>query len=318
MSEKKQCLSEEKKYIPKEGDICKPTDERIPWSNINFSNLDWDLMIRGLPWQIVRAEYVDEPPTRLTGLGVHLNHCIGGKYQNNNYYAYPLYRETNPYPDKRTIREDPEYELYDEGPTRDNLIDFNGSAPSWSVAFEETNYFRKGEIREGGKCTIFRNGAKFYEVGGREMNYGLSRAQSILMQLQEHPLNFFSRDWKKELIGRKVWYQTDPAIVESIIEDQGCVILKPDEDCVPIFQPSPWQVEDDGTMMFDDENTSAKCEYLYEKVGWFRSDAQTKFYMNRRHSGQNALLNKIQELRDEGRLEEKDYLELHKVVFQRV
>jgi len=318
MSEKKQCLSEEKKYIPQEGHICKATDERIPWRNINFSNLDWDLMIRGLPWQIVRAEYVDEPHTRLIGLGVHLNHCIGGKYQNNNYYAYPLYRETNPYPEKRTIREDAEYELWDEGPTRDNLIDFNGSAPSWSVAFEETNYFRKGEIREGGKCTIFRNGEKFYEVGGREMIYGLSRAQSVLMQLQEHPLNFFSRNWKKELIGRKVWYQTDPAIVESIIEDQGCVILKPDEDCVPIFQPSPWQVEDDGTMMFDDENTSAKCEYLYEKVGWFRSDAQTKFYMNRRHSGQNALLNKIQELRDEGRLEEKDYLELHKVVFQRV
>lgn len=308
----------EEKYVPQEGHICKPTDPRIPWNKINFSKLDWDLVIRGLPWQIVRAEYVEESPTRLTGLGVPLCHCIGGKYQNNNYYAYPLYRETNPYPEKRTIREKPEYELWDEGPTRDNLIDFDGSAPSWSIAFEETNYFRKGEIRQGGRCTIFRNSQKFYEVGAREMGFGLAKAQSILMHLQEHPLNFFSRNWKEELIGRKVWYQTDPAIVESIIEDQGCVMLIPDADCVPIFQPSPWQVEDDGTMFGDDDNTSAKCEYLYEKIGWFRSDIQTKFYMKLRHSGQNELLNKIQELRDEGRLEEKDYLELHKVVFQRI
>jgi len=305
-------------YVPKEGHICKPTDERIPWEKIKFSNLDWDLVINGLPYQIVRAEYYEEEPTRLSGLGVKLCHCLGGTYQENNYYAYPLYREINPYPEKRTIREDPEYELWDEGPTRDNLIDFDGSAPSWSIAFEETNYFRKGEIREGGRCNIFRNGQKFYEVGARQMDFGLAKARYILLQLQEHPLNFFSRHWKDEIIGRKVWYQTDPAIVESIIEDQGCVMLKPDPDCVPVFQPSPWQVEDDGSMFGDDDNTSAKCEYLYEKIGWFRSEKQTKFYMKLRHSGQNALLNKIQELRDEGRLEEKDYLELHKVVFQRI
>ena len=60
MNKEKKCLSEEKKYIPKEGHICKPTDKRISWENIKFSNLEWDLVINGLPWQVLRAEYIKE------------------------------------------------------------------------------------------------------------------------------------------------------------------------------------------------------------------------------------------------------------------
>jgi hypothetical protein len=306
------------KFIPEENSICKPTDKRIIWDNIKFHNLDWDVEIRGLPYQCVTATYypdgIPDPKQFPYSLGVKLNHCLGGNFGENNYYVYPLFRESNP---KRGIRDDVEYILEDPGPTKDNLIEYNGRSVCWSIAFEETNYFRKGEIREGGLCTIFRNGKKFYEIGAREMQYGLSKAQYFLMQLQEHPINFWSRKWRDELIDRKIWYNSDPCIIRSIIEDQGCIMIEPDREYTKLFRPSPWQIDADD--VFDplthyNGGEDIKADYLDPHINWFRNDANTKLFVIHREGIKNRILERLEKIKS--KVSEEVYLELHKAAFE--
>lgn len=303
-------------FVPKEYSLCKPTDKRIDWNKIEFDKLDWDCVINGLPWQVVRASYYPEGLPEKgkfpTSIGIHLNHSLGGRHGENNWYCYPLYKEIY-----KKGPEENEYELFDEGPTPNNLIEYSGRAVNWSISFEETNYLRKGEMREGGKCTIWRNGQKFYEVGAREMNYGLASAQQIVMRLQEHPINFWSRKWKEELIGRKIWYNSDPCIVRSIIEDQGCVMIEPDKTCIQFFRPAPWQVDASDTinpLNFYHGEDDIKAEYLDHNINWFRDDANTKLFMQVREGTKNRILEKLEELKDQ--VPEVVYLELHKVAFQ--
>jgi hypothetical protein len=303
-------------FIPEKYSICKPTDKRIDWNKIKFDKLDWDCVIEGLPWQVVRATYHPEglpEKGKIPSIGIHLNHSLGGRHGENNWYCYPLYRRTNP----DDIRGEPDYEWFDEGPTPNNLLEYSGRAVNWSISFEETNYLRKGEMREGGRCTIWRNGKKFYEVGGREMNYALASAQQIVMRLQEHPINFWSRKWKDELIGRKIWYNSDPCIVRDIIEDQGCIMIEPDKSAIKFFRPSPWQIDADDPidpLNFYNGGEDIKAEYLDPHINWFRNEKNTKLFITVREGAKNRILDKLEELKDQ--VPEKVYLELHKVAFE--
>lgn len=306
------------KFIPSGHDICKPTDDRIIWENIKWDKLDWDVVCQGLPWQVVRAEYYpDGIPSKIYSLGKKLNHCLGGRHGENNYYCYPLYKEINPYPEKRTIHEDPEYVWDDPGPTPENIRKYDGRGVCWSIGFEETNYFRKGEMREGGSCTIFRNGQKFYEISAREMEYGLAKARHILIQLQEHPINFWSREWKKDLINRKIWYNADPAIVRSIIEDQGCIIVEPDKKYIPMFRASPWQVDANDPidpLNFYNPEEDIKLDYMDSSINWFRDDKQSELFIKIRDGVKNKVLDQLEKMKDQ--IPESVYLELHKAAFQ--
>ena len=172
-------------------------------------------------------------------------------------------------------------------------------------------------MREGGRCNIFRNGQKFYEVGAREMEYGLAKARHLLMQLQEHPINFWSRKWKKELIDRKIWYHSDPAIIKSIIEDQGCIMVEADTKYIPMFRPAPWQVDADDTvnpLNFYDPGEDAKLDYLDPNINWFRDDKQSELFVKIRDGAKNRILERLEEMKDQ--IPEVVYLELHKAAFQ--
>ena len=168
------------------GKIIKVDDKRLDWNKITFHKLDWDLEIRGLPYQIVRAEYhVDgKNVTKFHHPGYPLCHCIGGQYSNNNYYAYPLFKERTDFD-----RDHGQFFHEDLGPTRENLIEFNGDAPHWGIVAEGSHYFRKGEFKKGARVYITRNSKKFYEIMTGSISYGLSKAQYILSELQDHPCN---------------------------------------------------------------------------------------------------------------------------------
>jgi hypothetical protein len=246
-------------------------------------------------------------------MGYPLCHCIGGRYGNNNYYAYPLFR-----PRTREDEDKNQYFFEDNGPTRENLTKFDGSAPHWGIVSEGSHYFRKSSIRDGNQTYITRNNKRFYTVSAGSIEYGLSKIQSVLTSLQDHPLNFNDRDWKNDVLNRKIWYNSSPAVVTSIIEDQGCVIIKPDPNFGIPLKPSTWMVEDNGTAMIgylDDD--SAKCEYLYEKINWFRTKKQTERYIEICNSTNSDVLKKIKELRDENRLSQEDFIEIQKIMFMR-
>ena len=112
---------------------------------------------------------------------------------------------------------------------------------------------------------ITRNGKQFYEVPCRDIEYALVAAQHMLYRLREHPVNFTMRNWRDELLGRKVLYREQPAIVDSIIEDQGCIMIMPENGA---FTTPAWHDGEDG--MCPPDCSSAKCEYLDPNIWWFR------------------------------------------------
>lgn len=292
--------------------IIKADDRRLDWNKIKFEKLDWDLEVRGLPYQIVRANYfVDgiNPDQKIWVSGFPLCHCIGGRYGHNNYYCYPLFKQS----DEDEARN--QYWPDDPGPTRDNIREFSGDAPHWGIVAEGSNYFRKGEVRQGARVFITRNNKKFYEIQTGSVSYGLAKAQYILVQLQEHPCNFNSRNWKQELEGRKVWYNDIPAITEHVMEDQGCIMVRPDPDVGIGFKPDPYMVDNGQPTLYYDEKDEAKCEYLYHKINWFRSDEDTKAFIELMNKGKTKWLDHLKLLFDRGEIEEKAYYELQKIMF---
>lgn len=298
---------------PYQAQICYPTDANIDWKKIKWDKIDWDCVVKGYPYQIVRAEYYPDglPENGFYKTGYPLCHCIGGRYGNNNYYVYPLFTQTNEQWEKN------EYIPADPGPTRENLKRFNGEAPVWGVVCENTSYFRKGkEVNKGGRCKILRNGEVFYEISGG-LEYGFHQVHRIIDKLMDHPCNFIFRNWKDELMNRKIWFNNCPAIITSIIQDQGCIIIEPDKRYIKYFPPSVWNVEDDGCSMYDRDD-SVKVEYLSNSIWWWRNDKQTETYMKYKSEGQFVILEKAREMAKDGRMSEKDVLELEKVIFQRL
>lgn len=170
--------------------------------------LKWDLEINGVPYDIYRVE--------------GYNHTIGGKYGENNLWACPS----------------------GEKPTYQNLIEFDGDAPTWGVTFDRVNYIKskwdETEVRCNGVCWITRNGKKFYRISGRYMDYALAKAQYYLVKLQEElPLWISERGWEQQAEGMKIYYYGKPAVIKYVTSSNELMLDVEDEgsECVDLLDP---------------------------------------------------------------------------------
>lgn len=198
--------------------------------------MDWDVEINGIPYYVVKIEgYV---------------HTIGGKYGANDLWAYPR----------------------DKEPTYETLIEFGCDNPiSWGIRYEPKNYSKckwdECEARSGGVVMITRNGKDFCNVFGKGINYGIDKARVMISEFQEHPLDLNMIDFDKKMIGRKVWWRSEPAIVESYISGQACVILEPDG--IEAFSvPAEFRNEEDADCFYEDGDV--KADILDKHIWWFR------------------------------------------------
>lgn len=193
--------------------------------------IGWDLEIKGMPYDVYRVD--------------GYNHTIGGKWGENCYWACPA----------------------GEVPTCENLIEFNGDAPTWGVTFDRINYIKskwdETSVECNGECWITRNGKKFYRIPARYMDYGLAKAQHLLVQLlEECPLWLSERNWKENAIGRKIWYHEQPTIIQSVTSDNELWIIPDGIDCFKA--PAYW----DGD--YDDYEDGLITELLSPNIYWFR------------------------------------------------
>ena len=205
-------------------------------SELKMSKLDWDVVLGNTPYQVVRIEeYV---------------HTIGGKWGDNNLWAYPR----------------------NEEPTYDNLIEFGSDSPvMWGIKFEPHHYMKtkwgETEIRYSGTVTITRNGEDFYTLMGGGRYYGIDMARVLITRIEEHPLDFNMIDYDKKMIGRKVWWRSQPAIITIWIKGQACVILEPDG--IESFKKPAEYANDD--MFAEYENSKdIKTTIFDEHIYWFR------------------------------------------------
>ena len=140
-------------------------------SKLKIHKMYWDTVINGEPYFVVLIEgYI---------------HTIGGKYGNNNLWAYPR----------------------NEKPSFKNLIQFDGEPVCLGINYAPYNHarYRHGEFeaRTIGNVFITRNGEKFCDVRG-----SIERAKCMIDDFLEHPMNLNKIDFDKNVIGRKVWWRT--------------------------------------------------------------------------------------------------------------
>ena len=199
--------------------------------------LDWDVEINGRPYYVVRLE--------------GFVHTIGGKWGENEFWAYPR----------------------DEEPCYDNLIEFNGNSPVlWGIEYKPTNYikYKWGERRleQSNKIFITRNGKVFDEIYCNDVSYGMCEAKVNIVKFMEHPLDLNAINFDKKMIGMKVWWGNQPAKIESFIWGQACVILIPDGR--DSFDNSPKHKHSTSEYYYGEEK-SIKAHILDEHIWWFRN-----------------------------------------------
>lgn len=210
------------------------TKEDFP--NLKYSKLDWDVEVKGTPYQIIRIE--------------GFVHCIGGHLdwgEGNNFWAYPLNEEM----------------------TFENLIEFDGEpGPTWGLEYSPTNYVKtkwgETEICRGRRLVITRNEKPFYDD---PMSFHQAIAYVKDGLLDEHPLGLNERDFDKKCIGRKVWWRSQPAIITDYINGQAAVILIPEgSDTFAI----PREFEND-SCLFHEEESEIKTSIFDKHIWWFRT-----------------------------------------------
>jgi hypothetical protein len=203
-------------------------DRNMDISKLKIRQMGWDTVINGKPYFVVRI--------------VGYVHAIGGKYNNNDLWAYPR----------------------DEKPNCENLVQFEGEPVYWGINYAPYNYARcrhdEFEATTIGNVFITRNGEKFCDVRG-----GIERAKCMINDFNEHPINLNEIDFDKKVIGRKVWWRSEPAVVSNYISKQACVILEPDG--IKQFT-TPAEFADEGCNYYCDGDV--KADILDKHIWWFR------------------------------------------------
>jgi hypothetical protein len=147
--------------------------------------------------------------------------------------------------------------------------EFDGHRVLIDVRVNSMNYMKEShysgdQIRKGGSCEILADGEVVFEFFCRDTRGALLRAHHLIGELSEHSSGWMVKRERDALVGRKVFYRGHPAVVDRLIVDQGCVMLRT-EDGKP-FPPPPWrdaEWEDDGDEV-------AKVEVNDGNIWWFR------------------------------------------------
>ena len=217
-------------------------DEEIDPSTIK--PYDWDLVINGVPYYVCRIP----------------DHCHSVKWHNGQetrqcLWCYPR----------------------DKKPTRDNLVEYDLPCPvAWGLEYREKRYIKfkwdEAETRNGAATIITRNGKPFYTVSG-DLMYSIPKALTLINEIVEHPLEFNTIDYDKNMIGRKIWYRSQPGIISRFVAGQCCVMVEPDgfDDWTV---PAEFRSEED---YYDDSTAELKIDCLEDKnVWWFREQETNK------------------------------------------
>lgn len=196
--------------------------------------LDWDFVIGNIPYYVARfGDYI---------------HRIGGYWGENNLWAYPRHEE----------------------PSYENLVEFDSNEPVlWGIEYKPHHYLRskwgETEINRGSRLIITRNGKVFDELNNCGINYGIDQARVRIEEYKEHPLDLNCIDFDKKMVGRKIWWRSQPAKIERFVWGQGCVIIAPDG--IDNFDtPNEFKDED----CIEGENDYIKTHILDEHIWWFR------------------------------------------------
>lgn len=145
---------------------------------------------------------------------------------------------------------------------------FDGHRILIDVQLRSYNYLKESElsgdeIRKGGECAILADREQVYSFFFRDVHWALRKADHLITELSEHPSSLFEKKARDALPGRKIFYRNHPAIIERLILDQGCAIIR-SADGSPFPCPAYRDPND------DERETSIKDEILSPHIWWWR------------------------------------------------
>ena len=208
--------------------------ENTDISTLKMTRFDWDVIINGVPYYVVKIE------------GFY--HSISSNEFIDQLWAYPRNQQ----------------------PTYDNLIHYPyNTGVQWGITctpkyITKTKY-DETEARSINATLITRNGFPFYVISGG-LNYGIPKAQTIISDIKEHPLDLEMIDFDKKMIGRKIWWRSEPGIITDWISGQAYIIIEPDG--IESFTTPSEFVEEDGDGYYEDGYV--KTDIFDKHIWWFR------------------------------------------------
>lgn len=108
---------------------------------------------------------------------------------------------------------------------------------------------------------ITRNGQDLYECSG------IDEARYLINVISEHPLELNSYNYIDKIVGMKIWWRSEPAIVRSWVGNgQACVMLEPDG-----IERFSTPAEHAGDEIMDDGERDVKADIFDKHIWWFRS-----------------------------------------------
>ena len=149
---------------------------------------------------------------------------------------------------------------------------FSGHRLIHEVRLREYNYLKTSglsgnEVRRGGQGVIYINGHVCGEFFFRDIMEALLNARDTIQKIHDHPIQLWDKRERDSLVGRKVWWKDEPAIITMFIAEQACVVMEPDG--MESFRIPPRELEDDGGMEPED-STSIKDTIFSPHIWWWR------------------------------------------------
>ena len=152
---------------------------------------------------------------------------------------------------------------------------FDGHRLLHEIKFKDYNYLKESElsgneVRKGGNCEIIINGYLCATFFYRDIMEALFNCRSMIQKVHDCPVHLWDEDDRKKLKGRKIYYREFPAVIDYLIDDQACIIIKP-EPPTKIFPPTAYQLEDakESEHDFEDRNI-VKAEIWDPHIWWWR------------------------------------------------
>jgi hypothetical protein len=131
----------------------------------------------------------------------------------------------------------------------DYVVGFSGHRPLLRIEARERNRLKQSglsgdEVRGNCELVLFANDVATQRFEGRDLRSCLVRVLESLLSFGEHPIQVWRKEDRDALVGRKVYWHGEPAVVHRYYEDLVEVLLRYDGPRTTGFQRQPWQ--DDG------------------------------------------------------------------------
>lgn len=155
-----------------------------------------------------------------------------------------------------------------------DVTGWDGHRAPVEISVREHSYLKSSglggsEWRKACRTDVTISGVHVYTLGaGRDWLYALTRLPDVVTRLLEHPIQFWGD--RERLVGRRVWYRDQAAVVEGWTPDHG-VLLIPDGTWS--FRQPGWARGEDGIGWDEDEDgRGVNVDVLSSDISWFRDD----------------------------------------------